>query len=164
MTSIHLSEHSNQQTGDKYVLAHVYSWQYHPLSWVIPVEQPHDRSFFHLFEENGIGKIESGFPLVLVKPSFLQGHLVSIPRSDNRISQHRPLDKINLLKPETECCADSCRSRNQNSWKIPETSPQSFITSNELRSSVDGRTCMGLNQKNRVTRTVCTKLIYGSRC
>jgi len=123
---IRLAEKNDQHAWDEYVLWHERSGPYHLFAWRQAVEKAYHHSPRYLIAENEAGKIKGVLPLILVKPPFLRGHLVSLPFCDygGVLAQDNDVTKL-LIRRALEL-ARSFRSKLEIRCKATDPSLQVF--------------------------------------
>lgn len=82
MTIVRVANSHDKQRWDKFVISHAEAGPYHLFAWKEAVESAYRHRAFYLMAEDSCGSVRGVLPLVLVKPPFLKGTLVSLPFCD----------------------------------------------------------------------------------
>lgn len=80
--SVRIARSADGPRWDEYVLRHMESGPYHLHAWQMSVLRAYRHRCFYLMAEDDLGRLRGVFPLILVKPPFLRGRLVSQPFCD----------------------------------------------------------------------------------
>jgi len=82
MVKIRLAANTDQKKWDDFVISQESSGPYHLFAWKESVEKAYHHRAHYLIAENDEGDIQGVLPLVLVKPPFIKGSLISQPFCD----------------------------------------------------------------------------------
>jgi len=80
--TIRTATKDDQDRWDDFVHSQKGAGPYHLFAWKIAVEKAYYHRSYYLIAENERGNIQGALPLILIKPPFLKGYLVSLPFCD----------------------------------------------------------------------------------
>ncbi|MCP5006761.1 MAG: FemAB family PEP-CTERM system-associated protein [Planctomycetes bacterium] len=79
--NIRLATTEDRNSWDQYIISHPDASPYHLFAWKLAVEEAYQHEGFYLIAEDE-GQTKGVLPLLLLKPPFLSGQLVSLPFCD----------------------------------------------------------------------------------
>jgi len=124
MVRIRIAEKHDGHAWDEFVTGHGLSGPFHLFAWREAVGRAYGHTSRYLVAHNDAGAIEGVLPLILVKPPFLQGYLVSLPFCDYGGPLARSPEAAGLLVRRAAELARSSRSKLEIRCAGPDTSMQ----------------------------------------
>jgi FemAB-related protein (PEP-CTERM system-associated) len=82
MNRIRFADLADQSLWDTFVLSQEHAGPYHLFAWRMAVEKSYQHKSYYLISEGEKADIQGVLPLILVKPPFMSGTLVSLPFCD----------------------------------------------------------------------------------
>lgn len=125
MNRIRIADYEDKKRWDDFVLSQEHAGPYHLFAWKHGPEQIYHHKAYYCICENEQKEIAGIFPLILVKPPFMSGTLVSLPFCDygGVLSPHE-----DVRKALTDYAFELSKSLDAN-IEIRNTNPDPLLTS-----------------------------------